>query len=108
SELAMGASVPFRGFAGVMVLDRNRLQGDALLTAGLEASASTIQTIGDVPLREIEITVTLATGSVRAQLNDEGGRVDVGRAPLEVLAALLQSVGAAAAAADSIAWRIVE
>jgi len=108
SALAMAASVTFRGFAGVMVVDRNRVQSDALLTAGLEASASTIETIGDTPLREIEITLTLATGSVRAHLNDEGGRIDVGKAPLEVLAALLQSVGAPAAAADGIARRIVE
>jgi general secretion pathway protein K len=108
SALAMAASVTFRGFAGVMVVDRNRVQSDALLTAGLEASASAIETIGDTPLREIEITLTLATGSVRAHLNDEGGRIDVAKAPLKVLAALLQSVGAPAAAADSIARRIVE
>jgi len=108
SALAMAASVTFRGFAGVMAVERNRVQSDALLTAGLEASASMIETIGDTPLREVEITLTLATGSVRAHLNDEGGRIDVGKAPREVLAALLQSVGAPAAAADSNARRIVE
>src|SRR5258708_22987988 len=108
SALAMAASVTFRGFAGVMIVDRNRVQGDALLTAGLEASAGAIETMGDAPLREIELTITLTTGSVRAHLNDEGGRIDVGKAPLEVLTALLQSVGAPAAAADGIARRIVE
>src|SRR5882724_5932214 len=84
SALAMAASVTFRGFAGVMVVDRDRVQSDALLTAGLEASAGTIATMDDAPLREIELTVALSTGSVRAHLDDEGGRIDVARAPQEV------------------------
>jgi general secretion pathway protein K len=108
SALAMAASVTFRGFAGVMVVDRSRVQSDALLTAGLEASASTIETLGDAPLREIEITVALSTGSVRAHLDDQGGRIDIGKAPLEVLTALLRSVGAPVATADGIARRVVE
>jgi general secretion pathway protein K len=108
SALAMAASVTFRGFAGVMVVDRNRAQADALLTAGLEASANMIETLGDAPLREVEITVSLSTGSVRAHLDDEGGRIDIGKAPVEVIAALLRSVGAPPAAADGIARRVVE
>ena len=108
SALAMAASVTFRGFAGVMVVDRNRAQADALLTAGLEASASMIETLGDAPLREVEITVALSTGSVRAHLEDEGGRIDIGKAPAEVIAALLRFVGAPPAAADGIARRVVE
>lgn len=108
SALAMAASVTFRGFAGVMVVDRDRVQADALLTAGLEASANTIETLGGAPLREIEITVSLSTGSVRAHLDDEGGRIDIGRAPLEMIAALLRSVGAPPGAADGIARRVVE
>src|ERR1700716_3837826 len=108
SALAMAASVTFRGFAGVMVVDRDRVQGDALLTAGLEASAGMIANMGDAPLREIELTVALSTGSVRARLDDEGGRIDVARAPREVLTALLRSVGAPAATADGIARRFIE
>jgi len=108
SALAMAASVTFRGFAGVMVVDRNRVQGDALLTAGLEASAGMIANMGDTPLRGIELTVALSTGSVRARLDDEGGRIDVARAPREVLTALLRSVGAPAATADGIARRFIE
>jgi general secretion pathway protein K len=38
----------------------------------------------------------------------EGGRIDVGKAPATVLAALLRSVGAPPAAADDVAQRIVE
>jgi general secretion pathway protein K len=108
SALAMAASVTFRGFAGVMVVDRNRAQADALLTAGLEASANMIETLGDAPLRGVEITVSLSTGSVRAHLDDEGGRIDIGKAPVEVIAALLRSVGAPPAAADGIARHVGE
>ena len=60
------------------------------------------------PLKELEITVTLSTGSVRAHLDDEGGRIDIGKAPVEVIAALLRSVGAPPAAADGIARRVIE
>jgi len=108
SALAMAASVTFRGFTGVMTVDRHRLQADALLTAGLEASAAIIDTLGDMPLREIETTVALSTGSVRTHLEDEGGRIDIGKAPVAVLAAMLQSVGAPPAAANDVARRIVD
>jgi general secretion pathway protein K len=108
SALAMAASVTFRGFAGVMVVERDRLQADALLTAGLETAAGIIDTLGDTPLAEIETSVTLGTGAVRLRLNDEGGRIDIGRAPLELIASMLRSVGAPQAAADDLARRIVE
>ena len=94
SALAMAASVTFRGFAGVMAVERDRVQGDALLSAGLETAAGIIDALGDAPLLENEAKVNLATGSVRSRLTDEGGRIDVGRAPAEVIAALLRSVGA--------------
>src|SRR5258708_2308552 len=81
SALAMAASVTFRGFAGVMVVERDRLQADALLTAGLETAAGIIDTLGDTPLAEIETSVSLGTGAVRLRLNDEGGRIDIGRGP---------------------------
>jgi type II secretory pathway component PulK len=108
SALAMAASVTFRGFAGVMVVERDRLQADALLTAGLESAAGIIDMLGDTPLAEIETSVTLGTGAVRLRLNDEGGRIDIGRAPLELIASMLRSVGAPQAAADDLARRIVE
>jgi general secretion pathway protein K len=108
SALAMAAAVSFRGFAGVAAVGRDRVQGDALLTAGLEMAAGTVAGLGDRPLTETEIAVDLSTGSVRARFSDEGGRIDVGKAPVAVLAALLRFVGAPPAAADGAAQRIVE
>jgi general secretion pathway protein K len=108
SALAMAASVTFRGFAGVMAVERDRLQGDALLSAGLETAAGVIDGSNDAPLMNIETSITLGTGSVRLRLNDEGGRIDIGKAPAIVLASLLRSVGASEAAANDVAQRIVE
>jgi general secretion pathway protein K len=108
SALAMAASVTFRGFAGVMAVERDRVQGAALLSAGLETAAGIIDTLGDAPLLDNEAKVKLATGSVRSRLTDEGGRIDVGKAPAEVIAALLRSVGASQSAANDVAQRIVE
>jgi general secretion pathway protein K len=106
SVLAMAASLTFRGFVGIMAVDRDRLQGDALLTGGLEVAAGLATGLGASPLLNIERTITLSTGSVRAQLSDEGGRIDIGKAPVEVLSALFRSVGAPAPEAEGIAQRI--
>jgi general secretion pathway protein K len=108
SALAMAAAVTFRGFAGVMTVERDRVQADALLSAGIETAAGIIDSLGDAPLMDIETRVNLTTGSARLRLNDEGGRIDIGKAPAAVLAALLQSVGAPEAAAKDVAQRIVE
>ena len=108
SALAMAASVSFRGFAGVVAIGRDRVQGEALLTAGLEVAAGIIAGADGRPLNDVETSVTLTTGAVRARLNDEGGRIDIGKAPAEVLAALLRSVGAPARQADGAAAAIVQ
>jgi general secretion pathway protein K len=108
SALAMAASVTFRSFAGVMAVERDRVQGEALLTAGLETAAGIVDTSSDSPLTEVETTVNLGSGAVRARLNDEGGRIDVGKAPVELLASMFRSVGAPQAAARIVAQRIVE
>jgi general secretion pathway protein K len=108
SALAMAAAVTFRGFAGIMAVERDRVQGDALLSAGLETAAGMVASSGEAPLAETEMTVSLATGSARLRLSDEGGRIDIGKAPAVVLAALLRSVGAPEAAANEIAQRIVD
>jgi general secretion pathway protein K len=108
SALAMAASVSFRGFAGVVAIGRDRVQGEALLTAGLEIAAGIIADADGRPLNDVETSVTLTTGAVRARLNDEGGRIDIGKAPVEVLAALLRSVGAPAQRANGAAAAIVQ
>src|SRR5437879_6941730 len=106
--LAMAASVTFRGYAGVMSVERDRVQADALLTAGLETAAGIVDGLRDAPPAEIETSVTLGTGAVRLRLNDEGGRIDIGRAPLDLIASMLRTVGAPPAVADDLARRIVE
>jgi general secretion pathway protein K len=84
------------------------VQGDALLTAGLEVAAGTVVSLGDRPLTETQIAVDLSTGTARARFSDEGGRIDIGKAPVPVLAALLRVVGASEPEADGLAQRIVE
>jgi len=91
-----------------MAVERDRVQGDALLSAGLEMAAGIIDKLGDAPLLDSEAKGDLATGSVRSRLSDEGGRIDIGKAPAEVIAALLRSVGASETAANNVAQRIVE
>jgi general secretion pathway protein K len=109
AALAMAASVTFRGFAGVMSVDRNRVERDALITAGLEVAASIILDLGQTtPLRDLERTVALSTGAVNVRLSDEGGRIDIVKAPAEVFAAMLRSAGAPPATVDSVAKAIIE
>jgi general secretion pathway protein K len=105
TTLALAASLTFRGFAAIMVVDRDRGKADALLTAGLEVAAGFASTAGERPLLDVESTVTLSSGSVSWRLDDEGGRIDIGKAPPEVLASLLRAVGAPEA--DALARAIV-
>jgi general secretion pathway protein K len=107
ATLAMAAAVSFRGFAGVASVGRDRVQGDALLTAGLEMAAGAVSGLGDQPLTEREITLDLSTGTVRARFSDEGGRIDIGKAPSAVLASLLRSAGASEQLAQGVAQEIV-
>jgi general secretion pathway protein K len=107
SALAMATSVSFRSFAGIGAIDRDRTQSDALLTAALEVAAGLATHWPDKPLLEREAVFNLSTGTVRASINDEGGRIDVGKAPPDLLAALLHSVGASQSQADSVAQSIV-
>jgi general secretion pathway protein K len=108
SALAMAASVSFRAFAGIAAMGRDRVQGEALVTAGLEMAAGMIRSAGGQPLTDIETTVNLSTGAVRARFSDEGGRIDIGKAPVEVLASLLRSVGAPDPQATDAAQQIVQ
>ncbi|WP_020175959.1 type II secretion system protein GspK [Methyloferula stellata] len=111
SALAMAASTTFRGFANIVALDRDRARADALLAAGLEVSAAMVASLGEkTPLTEKTTSVSFTTGSVHIRLSDEGGRINVNKAPEKVLSALLTSAGAgddANAIAKAIdAWRV--
>ena len=106
SALAMATSVTFREFAGIVAVDRDRLRADALLTAGLETAAGVISRLPeDRPLPESEMAFRLSTGQIRVRVTDEGGRIDIGKAPVEVLTSLLHRVGADNA--DGIARGII-
>src|SRR5260370_37631199 len=52
ATLAMATSLTFRGFAGIMAIDRDRLKADGLLTAGPEDAARLVSRAGDRPLPE--------------------------------------------------------
>jgi general secretion pathway protein K len=104
--LAVAASLTFRSFAGVVTVERDRLKADGLLTAGLEVAGGLVSSAGDTPLLDVESTIALASGSVHMRLDDEGGRIDVGRAPVQLLAALFRAVGAPNP--DVVAKQVVE
>jgi general secretion pathway protein K len=107
SALAMAASVNFRSFVGIVAIDQDRVRGDALLTAGLEVAAGLATDWRDKPLLDRETTFDLSTGRVSVQINDEGGRIDLGKAPADFLAHLLLSVGAPQSEAVSVAQAII-
>jgi general secretion pathway protein K len=94
STAAMAASTMFRGYVGVMAIDKDRTRADALLTAGLETAAGLMLKLGDTPPNDIETNVSLSTGDVTIRLDDEGGLIDINKAPVELLAALFRSIGA--------------
>lgn len=107
SALAMATAVSFRSFAGIAAIDRDRVQGDALLTAGLEGAAGVAMGWPDKPLLDRTASFALSTGTVRAEISDEGGRIDIGKAPADLLAGLLLSIGAPPSQADTVARAIV-
>jgi general secretion pathway protein K len=94
SALAMAASTTFRGFSGIIALDRDRVRADAILTAGVEVAAGLVARLEDLPLAPTEAEIRLSTGKLFIRLTDEGGRIDIGKAPVEVLTALFRAVGA--------------
>ncbi len=113
AALAMAASTMFRGFTGVLAIDRDRAQMSALLDAGLEVSAGIIARLGDkVPLTERETSVSVATGLVRMRLTDEMGKIDINKAPAKVLASVLRAAGAGknadAIAKAILSWRALD
>src|SRR5262249_46260394 len=106
SALAMAAGLPFRGFAGLLSAEHARLQVAALQTAGLEIAAGLVASLGDRPVGDIATVITLSTGSVHLLITDDGGRIDVGKAPEEVLAGLFRGIGAPQAHAGDVSHAI--
>ena len=59
STLAMAAGAGFRGFAGVLAVDRDRVQAEALFTAGMEAGADLLTKYHGRPLLPVETRISL-------------------------------------------------
>src|SRR5258707_13183346 len=76
SALAMAAAVTFRGFAGVMTVGRDRVQADALVSAGGQTGAGIIHNLGDAPLMGIQTRGNVTPGSARRGPHGHGGRLD--------------------------------
>jgi general secretion pathway protein K len=110
SALAMAASATFRGFAGVIGLSQDRVKAEALLDAGVEAAAAIVGRVSErQPLSPRAFDISLATGSAHIELSDETGRIDINKAPVKVLSALLahSGVDGADALAQAIdVWRL--
>ncbi len=107
STLAMATSVSFRSFVGIVAIDQDRVRGDALLKAGLEVAAGLAMGWPDKPLLDRETTFDLSTGSVSVRISDEGGRIDLGKAPADFLAHLLLSLGVPQSQAEGVAQSII-
>lgn len=105
SALAMAAGTSMRGLAGLHAIDRDRVQAEALLSAGLEAAGVLLLEYGERPLAPVETRLRLSTGVVRVRLSDELGRIDVNRAPVEMFTALFAEAGVPGG--DEIARAIV-
>jgi general secretion pathway protein K len=94
--LAMAASTTFRSFAGIMTVHGDRLRSDALLTAGMELGAGIVRRLQreDLPVRDVETRLPMPGGTVHLRLSDEGGKIDLGKAPPELLSSLFRALGA--------------
>jgi general secretion pathway protein K len=109
SALAMATSTTFRMFGGVVSVSEDRVKADALLQAGISAAASVLVGLKNKqPMQDEEFEIKLATGSAHVKLSDETGLININKASVEVLSALLQHVGvedADSLAASIVAWR---
>ncbi|WP_158273666.1 type II secretion system protein GspK [Methylosinus sporium] len=94
SALAMAASAGLRSFVGLLAVDRDRVQAEALIAAGIEAGADLLIKYRGRPLLPAEARFSLRSGEGRVQISDELGRIDINKAPVETLASLLAGLGA--------------
>jgi general secretion pathway protein K len=109
SALAMATSTTFREFGGLVSVSEDRVKADALLKAGISAAAAVLVGVNNRrSIQDEEFEIKLTTGSAHVKLSDETGRININKASVEVLSALLQHVGAEDAdslAASIVAWR---
>jgi general secretion pathway protein K len=109
SALALATSATFRGFGRLVSLSQDKVKADALLSAGLEKAAAVLAGFGDHwPVAFESFDIRLETGAAHVTLNDAAGRIDINRAPSEVLTSMLEYAGAenAETLAKAIAtWR---
>jgi general secretion pathway protein K len=111
TALALAMSLMFRSFAGLVATSRDAAKADMLLRGGLEFAAATVKGQGARPLVATVHVLPLGGGGVRVVLSDDGGRINVNRAAMSLLAALFQAAGvpsaeARAIAQATVAWRI--
>jgi general secretion pathway protein K len=108
SALAMATSTSSRSFAGLLAIDRDRVQAEALIGAGIEVGADLVMKASGRASPLIQTRFSLSTGDGRVALTDELGKIDINRAPRETLVSLFKGIGAADAEAVAqaiIRWR---
>ena len=106
AALAIATSLSFRALATMTALNHDSSRADALLQAGLDLGADVIRQRGTLPLTAQTREAILGQGTLRLDLSDDGGRININAAPREVLTSLFRSVGVARSQADLIAGEI--
>ncbi len=108
SALAMAASTSLRSFAGLLAIDRDRVQAEALIGAGVEVGGDLLLKYNRRPLLPVETRFSLRSGEGRVRMSDELGRIDINKAPVETLTSLFAGLGvedAGTVARAIVRWR---
>jgi general secretion pathway protein K len=106
AALAIATSLSFRALATMTALNHDSSRADALLQAGLDLGADVIRLRGALPLSPQTRVAVLGQGTLRVDLSDDGGRIDINAAPREVLTSLFRSIGISRSQADLFAGEI--
>jgi len=106
AALAIATSLSFRALATMTALSHDSSRADALLQAGLDLGADVIRQRGSLPLSAQTRVAILGRGTLRVDLSDDGGRIDINAAPREVLTSLFRSIGVSRGQADLFADEI--
>ncbi|MEW6436910.1 MAG: hypothetical protein AB1508_07045 [Pseudomonadota bacterium] len=106
AALAIATSLSFRALATMTALNHDSGRADALLQAGLDLGADVMRQRGALPLSAQTRVAMLGQGTLRVDLSDDGGRIDINAAPREVLTSLFRSIGVSRSQADLFAGEI--